>query len=124
MSLDETAALRFRFPADYPEYARLQVELIWTGAGDAQSLKKNLTKYIESLPLGEEMAFAAVTCCQELLADGVAEESGLLKTSLGRAVPSENVFVEQTEGPSPVRTQRCWAPLDPPSTASCWVPLV
>lgn len=77
VTLSPTVTIRCRLPVDYPESARLQVELAWTGVGDVPRWRKRLEEYLDSLPLGQEMAYDVVTWCQEHLVDGLAEESQL-----------------------------------------------
>lgn len=79
--LDPTLAVRFWLPEDYPEGACLRAEAVWTGAGDMRGLRASLVAYLESLPLGDEMAYDVVTWCQERLAAGLEEDPAAAPTT-------------------------------------------
>lgn len=69
VNLGETAALRVSLPTDYPDASRPRTELTWSGSGDASCLRASLSSYVETLDLGDEMAYTIITWCQEQIAD-------------------------------------------------------
>lgn len=78
----DSTMLRFKFPHDYPKASCVQVDVELTDAASFGGLKKDLTDYVNSLPLGMPMTYDVVTRCQELLADDVTSNAKKVETVL------------------------------------------
>lgn len=102
VKLGDSLVVRLRMPANYPEGARPLVELSWAGSGSVPRPLGGIADHLETLPLGEEMAYAVVSWCQERLDEGCSEDvpAALASDAADAQVASSPKVVASKEVPA------------------------